>query len=70
MKIIYKIFMLLLIASVSYGQVPVPADPQSGPIMLVGGTAHLGTGEIIENAVIAFDKGKLTVVGNASDNIS
>jgi len=70
MKIIYKIIMLLLITSVSYGQVPVPADPQSGPIMLVGGTAHLGTGEIIENAVIAFDKGKLTAVGNASDNIS
>ena len=41
---------------------PRPADPQSGPIALLGGVAHLGTGEVIENALITFDKGVITGV--------
>jgi imidazolonepropionase-like amidohydrolase len=33
--------------------------------MLVGGTAHLGNGQIIKNSAVGFENGKLTVVGTA-----
>jgi hypothetical protein len=36
--------------------------------MLTGGTIHTGTGEVIENGVIAFTGGKITWIGKAADN--
>ncbi|MES2733090.1 MAG: amidohydrolase family protein [Bacteroidota bacterium] len=50
----------------AFAQNPTPAKPQTKPIVLAGGTAHLGNGQVIQNAVIAFDKGILTAVGDAS----
>ena len=44
---------------------PVPAKPQSRGAYITGATAHLGNGQVIENSVIAFDKGKITFVGAA-----
>lgn len=44
--------------------VPVPAPVQTRPILLTNATAHLGNGQVIENSYIAFDKGKITFVGN------
>lgn len=41
---------------------PIPVADQSSPILLKGGTAHIGNGEVIQNSLIAFDKGKLTAV--------
>ncbi len=49
-------------------QVPQPADPQSGPIAILNATAHLGNGQVIQNSVIAFDEGKLTLVTDAGNN--
>lgn len=46
-------------------QVPEPVADQNGPIILMNGVAHLGTGEIIENSAIAFENGKITLVGDA-----
>ena len=43
-----------------------PAPPQTQPILITGGTAHLGNGRIIENAAIAFEEGKLTNVSTNS----
>ncbi len=40
-------------------QVPSPAKPQSEPIALLGGTAHIGTGEVIDNSIITFREGKI-----------
>jgi len=40
----------------------VPAKPQQKPIILIGGIAHLGTGDVIENSLIEFKDGKLTIV--------
>ena len=57
---------LTLLSLTTFAQVPTPAPPQSQPILLWGGTAHLGTGEVIENAAIAFADGKLTSVAEAS----
>lgn len=60
------ILLFLLLPITLRAQVPSPAPPQSQPILLLGGTAHLGTGEVIDNAAIAFTDGKLTAVGAAS----
>lgn len=66
MKNIIYILIFFLSISTSYAQVPIPAKAQSGPIMLVGATAHIGNGEVIENSAIGFANGKLTLIGDAS----
>lgn len=48
-------------------QVPSPAPAQTKGVLLVGGTAHLGNGQVIENAAIGFDKGVFTFVGKATE---
>ncbi len=70
MKTLIKNITLLLLATTLalQAQTPVPAPPQSKPIALTGATAHLGNGQVIENAVIGFDKGKITIVAPASSN--
>ena len=47
-----------------------PAPAQSEAITLVGATAHLGNGEVIENSLVMFNKGKLTFVGSANTKIA
>jgi len=66
-----KIFYILVIMVFSClmqtkGQSPVVATAQKNPVMLVGGTIHTGTGEVIENGSIIFVDGKITSVGKAS----
>ena len=63
------ILTLLLLTStlaVKAQYVPVPAPPQTQAIVIRGATAHLGNGQVIENSVVAFENGKLTVVDNAA----
>ena len=43
-------------------QVPAPGPAQSKPIVLLGATAHLGNGQVIEKAAVAFTDGVLTDV--------
>lgn len=52
-------------------QNPVPAPAQQKPVCIVGATAHLGNGRVIENCLIAFDKGKITRVdtNNGAENL-
>lgn len=66
MKTIF--FFLTLISAVSVGraQTPTPAKPQEKAIALIGGVAHLGNGQVIANSIVAFDKGKLTIVADAT----
>lgn len=49
-------------------QNPVVAPVQKKPVMLTGGIIHTGTGEIIEDGIIAFSEGKITFIGKASDS--
>ena len=42
-----------------------PAADQSESILIIGATAHIGNGQVIENSAIGFDKGKITFVGKA-----
>jgi imidazolonepropionase-like amidohydrolase len=52
----------VLFAGTAMALAPRPADPQSGPIALSGGTAHLGNGAVIEDALVTFDGGRITAV--------
>ncbi|SNR82918.1 amidohydrolase family protein [Hymenobacter mucosus] len=56
----------LLAATTAAAQVPAPAPPQSKPVLLVGGTLHVGNGTVVPNAAVAFDKGKITYAGAQS----
>ncbi len=49
----------------THAQNVAPALPQTKPIVLTGATIHTGSGQVIENGVIAFDKGIITQVGPA-----
>ena len=48
-------------------QNPIVAPAQKKPVMLVGGTIHTGTGDIIENGTVVFINGKITAVGKSLD---
>jgi imidazolonepropionase-like amidohydrolase len=66
-----KIFLifggLLLSTFLTYGQANIsPAPPQSKPVVIIGGTIHVGNGQVINNGYIAFDKGKITAIGEGS----
>ncbi len=65
-KIIYTLLMALSVLNAALAQTPVPAKSQSKPIALTGAIAHLGNGQVIQNSIIGFDKGKLTMVADAS----
>lgn len=58
--------LFILLASLIFAQVPTPAEPQQNPVLLLGATAHLGNGQVIESAAIGFDQGKLTIVSTVA----
>jgi imidazolonepropionase-like amidohydrolase len=45
-------------------QVPVPATKQNRSVLLMGLTIHVGNGKVIENGVIGFKDGKLSLVAD------
>ncbi len=46
-------------------QVETPAPKQTKRTLILNGIAHLGNGKIIDNAAIAFEDGKFTIVADA-----
>jgi hypothetical protein len=66
MKAVLIFIYTLLISTHLIAQSPTPGKAQTKPVALVGGTAHLGNGQVIENAVVAFENGKLTLVAAAA----
>ena len=61
----YLITLLLVTCtSVSLALSPQPAGPQEQSVVYHNATIHLGNGKVLENATIAFDKGKITRVGH------
>lgn len=56
----------LMFSVPAFAQVPAPAPKQSKPILLKGATLHVGNGTVVENAVVGFDKGKITYAGPQS----
>ncbi len=63
----YILLTILLIVGNFLTAQNTPAPKQSESILIVGATAHLGTGTAIENSAIGFEDGKITFVGSATD---
>ena len=63
LKYIFGIFM----CCVAFGfaqQTPAPA--QSEAFTIVGATAHVGNGEVINNSVIVVENGKIAAIGSSN----
>ncbi|HOU95732.1 MAG TPA: amidohydrolase family protein [Bacteroidales bacterium] len=67
-KAIFSILIIVAFITQVVAQSPVVAPAQKKPVMLYGGIIHTGTGEVIENGIIAFSAGKITFVGKASES--
>jgi len=65
-KSLYILVLTIFMMNFVWAQTPVPAKPQAKPIALMGGVAHIGNGQVIQNSLITFDKGKLTGVADAT----
>ncbi len=55
-----------LLSLPALAQVPAPAPKQIKPVLLKGATLHVGNGQVVENAAVGFDKGKITYAGPQS----
>ncbi|MCJ8210613.1 amidohydrolase family protein [Mucilaginibacter sp. RS28] len=66
-KILFSFGGLLLSTVLAFGQANIlPAKAQAGPVVITGATIHVGNGRVINNGYIAFDKGKITAVGEGA----
>ena len=54
-----------LLSSIMFSQ-QTPAPVQNEAVTIVGATAHIGNGKVIENSLIIFENGKLTQVLDAT----
>lgn len=67
MKKILTIIGLLLGSVLAYGQANIsPAPAQTKPIIITDATIHVGNGQVINNGYIAFNKGKITAIGEGT----
>ena len=62
---IYSLILIFSFTTKIYAQ-QIPAPAQSESILVLGATLHIGDGNVIENGALAFDKGKITLVGDAT----
>lgn len=62
---IYSVILSLLFINIGFAQ-QTPGAEQSEPISIVGATAHIGNGKVIENSLIVFEDGKITEVSENS----
>ncbi|SDR98354.1 amidohydrolase family protein [Winogradskyella sediminis] len=64
MKNLYKLNSLLFLLCVTIGFAQqTPAPKQTKDFAIVGATAHIGNGTVIENSVIVVSKGKIITIG-------
>jgi imidazolonepropionase-like amidohydrolase len=59
---IFTLFLLTLTAANAQDDIS-PAKPYKGKLYIVGGTIHVGNGQVIENGSIEVDNGKIVKVG-------
>jgi imidazolonepropionase-like amidohydrolase len=60
-----KIVMLAMLGSAVVQAQQTPGSNQTKDIAILGGTAHIGNGSVIENSIIVLSKGKIVTIGNA-----
>ena len=61
-KIIALTIWLIFTPGLVFSQVPAPVKKYPNKVLIIGGTAHLGNGEVIQNAAIAFENGQFNFV--------
>ena len=66
MRIFFLSLLFLANALSATAQPFLPGTPQAGPMAIVGATAHVGDGTVIEDAVVVFTAGKISYVGPRS----
>ena len=60
------VFGILFLFGVNVFAQRTPAPEQTQAILITGATAHLGNGKVIANSLLAFEKGKITMLGDAA----
>jgi imidazolonepropionase-like amidohydrolase len=65
-KILLGLTLIAAFNAIKAQETVYPAPPQSQDIALVHAAIHTGTGEVIEDGMITFSKGKITSVGKYS----
>ncbi|MEN0006182.1 MAG: amidohydrolase family protein [Bacteroidota bacterium] len=63
---IYSLLVSLFACAMLWAQVPAASPAQSSPMLISGGTVHVGNGEVVEQGMVIFENGKITAVGTAS----
>lgn len=64
MKTLNKITIVLLLLCITLGFAQqTPAPDQTKDFAIVGATAHIGNGTVIENSIIVVSNGKITTIG-------
>ena len=58
------IFILAAMQSVAQFN-PAPAPAQKKSVLIMNATAHIGNGDVIENSVVGFKEGKITLIADA-----
>jgi imidazolonepropionase-like amidohydrolase len=66
MKKILFTSLILAAAGIVNAQQPVPAKKQSKSVLLMNGICHVGNGKVIQNSVVGFKDGVITLVGDAT----
>ncbi|MBK6901335.1 MAG: amidohydrolase family protein [Saprospirales bacterium] len=67
MRYVCSVVILFLLQLPVFGQLTVPAPKQEGGVVILHAKAHLGNGQVIEDAAVAFREGAITFVGPAAD---
>ncbi|NLP58770.1 amidohydrolase family protein [Lutibacter sp. B1] len=70
MKKLYILNLIILCITINISAQQTPAPIQTTDFSIEGATAHIGNGQLIENSLVMFSKGKITFVGSASEKIS
>ena len=64
MKNLAIIIVVFILYYTSTNAQQTPAKSQNETISILGATAHIGNGQVIENSTIVFEDGKITAIGN------
>ena len=67
MKRFLSLVCIMASALAAFSQATIsPAKPQIRPVIITGAIIHVGNGQVINNGYIAFDKGKITAIGEGT----
>lgn len=58
------VYLFLAYCAITHAQ-QTPGDNQPKAVTIIGATAHIGNGQVIDNSLVLFEDGKITAVANA-----